>query len=159
MMTDFSRKQVFLHDDNVDLLRCQLQEICFFYKKKYNAELIKGRYAKNALIKTIRHYTKYLREFDCKVTSLDFYKSYAWLGYFMAEELNSQDMQYKMLYVAVWRLQKELENHGKNMDKCDKLFNKLLMLLQNEISQKGEFGVGKNGLYMIVKFVSLVDFN
>lgn len=115
MIKDFSRKKVFLNEDNINLLQAQLYELCFFYKKKYKAELIKGKYAKNALIKTIRHYTAYLKEFDCKITSLDFYKSYAWLGYFMAEELQSKDMQFKMLHVTIWRLQKELENHGKIM--------------------------------------------
>ena len=94
MTTDSeSRKEVFLSLDNRDLLEAQICEICRFYKKKYKVELIKGKYVKNAIIKTTRYYRQYLKEFDCKVTSLDFYKTYAWLGYFMAEELHSKDMQ------------------------------------------------------------------
>ncbi len=160
MTTDSeSRKEVFLSLDNRDLLEAQICEICRFYKKKYKVELIKGKYVKNAIIKTTRYYRQYLKEFDCKVTSLDFYKTYAWLGYFMAEELHSKDMQYKMMNVVVWRLIKQLENDGKNIKACDDFFAKLLSLLQNELSKRGEFGIGKNGLYMIMKIASLIDCN
>lgn len=154
-----SRKEAFLDLNNRDLLKAQIHEICLFYKKKYKVELIKGKYVKNAIIKTVRYYRQYLKEFDCKVTSLDFYKTYAWLGYFMAEELRSKDMQYKMMNVVVWRLIKQLEGDNKNVKKCDDFFTKLLSLLRNELSQQGEFGIGKNGLYMIMKIASLIDCN
>lgn len=155
-----SRKEAFSNLSNKSLLKAQIAEICLFYKEKYKVELIKGKYAKNAIIKTVRHYKQYLKEFDCKVTSLDFYKTYVWLGYFMAQELHSKDMQYKMMNVVVWRLMKQLENDNKNLGKCNDFFNKLLRLLQNELSkERMEFGVGKNGLYMIMKIASLIDCN
>lgn len=77
----------------------------------------------------------------------------------MAEELHSKDMQYKMMNVVVWRLIKQLENDNKNVKRCDDFFTKLLILLQNELSNKGQFGIGKNGLYMIMKIASLIDCN
>ncbi|TLD97647.1 hypothetical protein LS71_002595 [Helicobacter jaachi] len=152
MMQDSkSRKEQFLSQENVKLLEAQICEICEFYKGKYGASIVSGKYVKNALIETIRYYIRYLKEFDCRVSSLDFYKTYTWLGYFLAEQLKSQDMRYRVLCVVVWRCEQEFKNHFEH----NEFLHKMLKLLQNELDGNSEFGIGKNGFYMIMKAISL----
>lgn len=155
-MSNGSRQGQFLSDENIKLIEMQAKELCKFYKAKYNFDIVRGKYVKNALIKTFRHYNKYLKEFDCKITSVDFYKVYSWLGYFLAEELHSKDMRYGVLRTAFWRLCKELERNGQKFDNRE-CIKKILQLIQNELDANSDFGIGKNGLYMLMKVASLVE--
>lgn len=151
-----TRKSRFLDSENVRLISVQAQEICKFYRQKYKIDLVKGKYVKNALIKTIRHYIAYLKEFDCRVTSVDFYKVYAWFSYFLAEELHSKDMQNGVLKVAVWIMCYTLKLNGRVITDIE-MIEKILRLVQNELGDRSKFGIGKNGLYMIMKIVSIVE--
>lgn len=151
MISD-SRKSQFLTDENIKLIQAQVSEICLFYKQKYKFDIVKGKYVKNALIKTIRHYTAYLKAFDCKVSSVDFYKIYSWFPYFLSEELHTKDLQYGVLKVALWRMCEEI---GCNTPAFNDYLEKLIALIQNELDKNADFGIGKNGLYMCVKLASI----
>lgn len=150
MIDSDTRKECLLSDENVKIIEAQVKEICKFYKEKYKVELVKGKYVKNALVKTIRHYLAYLKEFDCKLTSVDFYKTYTWFSYSLAEELHSKDMRYRVLTVAIFQISWQLKrNKGINMN--NDILKKILKLVQNELDGNKDVGMGKNGFYMVMK--------
>ena len=150
-----SRKEQFLTEENINIISAMALELCAFYKEKYAHNFASGKYVRNALTKTMRYYADYLRKFDCKVTTVDFYKVYSWLGFFLAQELSSQDLRYRILRVAVWIM---FDRLGIKEDMFDSYcVKKILSMLQNEIDSNSDFGIGKNGLYMIMKFASITN--
>lgn len=156
MIQHSSKTRLIAFKDNIPLIEGQVKEFCFLYKEKYNIEILKGKYVKNALANTIKHYISFLKEFDFALESVDFYRTYAWFGYFLACEFGSTDTSYRALNVAFWRILKELEQQMgyKFCREQDK--KEIIRLLQNELSSKSDLGVGKNGLYIMGKFASLI---
>ena len=145
--------------DNIPLIEGQVKEFCFLYKEKYNIEILKGKYVKNALVNTIKHYISFLKEFDFALESVDFYRTYAWFGYFLACEFGAKDTSFRALNVALWRILKELEQQVGYEFYRDQDKKEIIRLLQNELSSKSDLGVGKNGLYIMGKFASLIPKN
>lgn len=149
------RKEVFR--ENIPLIQGQVKEFCTLYKAKYQFEIIKGKYVKNALVNTINHYISFLKEFDFALESVDFYRTYAWFGYFLACEFGAKDSSYRALNVAFWRILKELESQAKCEFCREQDKKEIIRFLQNELKpSKSDLGVGKNGLYIMGKFASLV---
>lgn len=109
MIQHSSKTRLIAFKDNIPLIEGQVKEFCFLYKEKYNIEILKGKYVKNALANTIKHYISFLKEFDFALESVDFYRTYAWFGYFLACEFGSTDTSYRALNVAFWRILKKLE--------------------------------------------------
>ena len=142
--------------DNIPLIEGQVKEFCILYKEKYNIEILKGKYVKNALVNTIKHYISFLKEFDFALESVDFYRTYAWFGYFLACEFGAKDTSFRALNVALWRILKELEQQVGHEFYRDQDKKEIIRLLQNELSSKSDLGVGKNGLYIMGKFASLI---
>lgn len=149
-----NRKEVFR--ENIPLIQGQVKEFCTLYKAKYQFEIIKGKYVKNALVNTIKHYISFLKEFDFALESVDFYRTYAWFGYFLACEFGAKDSSHRALNVAFWRILKELESQAKCEFCREQDKKEIIRLLQNELSSKSDLGVGKNGLYIMGKFASLI---
>lgn len=59
-MTKHSNKtRLIAFNDNIPLIEGQVKEFCFLYKEKYNVEILKGKYVKNALANTIKHYVSF----------------------------------------------------------------------------------------------------
>lgn len=153
-LSEKTRKEVF--EENIPLIQGQVKEFCALYKAKYKFEIVKGKYVKNALVNTIKHYISFLKEFDFILESVDFYRTYAWFGYFLACEFGAKDTSYRALNTAFWRILKELEVQA-SCEFCEERDKKeIIRLLQNELSSKSDLGVGKNGLYIMGKFASLI---
>ncbi len=65
-------------------------------------------------------------------------------------------MQNGVLKVAVWIMCYTLKLNGRVITDIE-MIEKILRLVQNELGDRSKFGIGKNGLYMIMKIVSIVE--
>ncbi|OCR08013.1 hypothetical protein [Helicobacter pullorum] len=152
-----SKKEIFLKQDNIELIQEQIKEFCELYKEKYQIQLIKGKYVKEALIKTIRHYNSFLKEFSFVLESVDFYRTYAWFGYFLALEFSHKDSRFRALNVTCFRIFKEIET-TKGFYCNDDIKKEVLKFLQYELQEKESLGIGKNGLYILGKLASTIEY-
>ncbi|EAI9678583.1 hypothetical protein PW919_000273 [Campylobacter coli] len=156
MSDKITKKDAFLTKENIDLIVQQIKEFCELHKEKYKTSYIKGKYVKDALIKTIRHYNSFLKEFNFILETVDFYRTYAWFGYFLALEFPYYQTRFKIARTAIFRIIKELEEK-KGIVFTDVTKIEIIKFLQYELEGKGELGVGKNGLYLLGRIVSTLD--
>lgn len=109
-------------------------------------------------------YESYLKQFDSIFCSIDFYKITSWFCVLIATKIHkfNEDKQLehnknwqKLVIIYVSHMLTTLENEGYILQESSYKI-KIMKMVVLEIKDKGEFGIGKNGLYMLMKLISIV---
>ncbi len=125
---------------------------------------IPSEYRKDCINDTIIFYEKYLRTNNQKFVTIDFYKIISWYAVFVAERMlrffkksgiESENYS-KVIRFAVLRMLKELKKTEKRA--IEKAYvDKIISMVTCEIEGNVDFGIGKNGLYMLMLIARVVE--
>ena len=108
-------------------------------------------------LKAIRHYVKHAKGHNLNVTAIEPYKVISWGSFELCQQYKKTDQEKakKILMLAVVSL-----NYFLLLDVDKKvdisLQKKILRMLIYECRGNNEFGIGKNGLYLIFKTASFI---
>ncbi|HCD73254.1 MAG TPA: hypothetical protein DEQ48_03390 [Helicobacter sp.] len=111
-------------------------------------------------------YEQYLKCFNSKFCSIDFYKIASWFCVIMATKIYSFNKAKKLEHNKNWQkliiiyvqyILGTLEDEGYVL-KEPSYREKIMKMVIMEIKGKSDFGIGKNGLYMLVKMASIYSF-
>ncbi|RTJ28599.1 hypothetical protein [Campylobacter jejuni] len=109
-------------------------------------------------------YDKYLGTHKQKLVNFDYYKIISWYAVFIAEKMfkSYQEKQikninwFRVIVLAVWRMLEELERTEKRI--IDKSYrDKIIAMVACELTNQKDFGIGKNGLYMLMLIARIVE--
>ena len=124
---------------------------------------IPNEYQKDCINEIVIFYEKYLKTHKQKLLTIDFYKILSWYAVLIAEKMFNfyqekkinNDNWFKVITFAVWRMLQELEYIEKR--EIEKAYmEKIITMVACEITKKGNFGIGKNGLYMLMLIARMV---
>lgn len=126
--------------------------------------VIESKYRRDAINKMIAFYIKFLKKKKQQLISFDFYKTISWYSIILAAELRNltknkntkSDSWFKVLIYAVQRMLENVKDEcGREIPKNE--FEKIVMMVACEIADKGNYGIGKNGLYMLMYIMTVVE--
>lgn len=126
--------------------------------------VIPNEYRKECIDEIVAFYEKYLKTHKQKLISIDYYKIISWYAVFVAEKMFhfysqknlDNDNWVKVIMLTVWRMLEELEE---TEQRCiNKAYmSKIVAMVACEIKRQGDFGIGKNGLYMLMLIARIVQ--
>ena len=111
-------------------------------------------------------YEQYLKHFNSKFCSIGFYKIASWFCVIMATKIYKFNKDKKLEHNKNWKILViiyvqyilgTLEDEGYVL-KEPSYREKIMKMVVMEIKGKSDFGIGKNGLYMLVKMASIYSF-
>lgn len=125
---------------------------------------IPSDYRQQCIEEIIIFYDKYLETHKQKLLDIDYYKIISWyavivakkmLNFYKEKEIKNNSW-FKVIDFAIWRMLEELEdNEKRTIDKAYK--DKIIAMTACELTNQGEFGIGKNGLYMLMLIARIVQ--
>lgn len=110
-------------------------------------------------------YEKYLQCFKSKFCSIDFYKIASWFCVIMATRIYKFNKDKNLEYNKNWQtlviiyvdyILGTLADEGHILQEPS-YKEKIIKMILMEIKGRGDFGIGKNGLYMLVKIASIAS--
>lgn len=111
-------------------------------------------------------YDRYLKAFQYKdeVTTIDYFKVASWCCIFMGTKIynfNKTNSCFnvnwkRFVVICILDMLETLKDMGYTL-KDNSYKSKIAKMVVKEIEGESDFGIGKNGLYIIMKFASLVD--
>ncbi|RDU51957.1 hypothetical protein CQA49_08955 [Helicobacter sp. MIT 00-7814] len=153
-------EEAFITSANKDIITEAIYEFYIICEKK--GVKIPDDFMKECLENTIVFYERYLFEMESKFVGVDFYKIISWFSVFVSTKMfaffeekklhNINSNWIKLIAISVWYMFERLEKEGKKLPK--EYNKKITHMVKNEISSKPDFGLGKNGLYMLMKIAS-----
>lgn len=125
--------------------------------------IIPKEYQKDCISELVIFYEKYLKTHKQKLLTIDFYKIVSWYAVFVAEKMFkfyqekkiNNNNWFKVIIFAVWRMLEELEYVEKKVIEKPYM-EKIIAMVACEIRKNGDFGIGKNGLYMLILIARMV---
>ncbi len=111
-------------------------------------------------------YEQYLKYFNSRFCSIDFYKIASWFCVIMATKIYKFNKAKKLEHNKNWQtlviiyvqyILETLKDEGYIL-KEPSYREKIMKMVVMEIKGKSDFGIGKNGLYMLVKMASIYSF-
>lgn len=147
--------------DDVTSIVYELYELA----KKYDISIPRD-YMRECIEDIMVFYEQYLKCFNSKFCSIDFYKIASWFCVIMATKIYSFNKAKKLEHNKNWQtlviiyvqyILGTLENEGYVL-KEPSYREKIMKMVIMEIKGKSDFGIGKNGLYMLVKMASIYSF-
>ncbi|MCL9823421.1 MAG: hypothetical protein SPE20_01170 [Helicobacter sp.] len=126
--------------------------------------VIPNEYRKECIDEIVAFYEKYLKTHKQKLISIDYYKIISWYAVFVAEKMfhfysqkNLDNNNWiKVIMFAVWRMLEELEEtEQRSINKA--YMSKIIAMVACEIKKQSDFGIGKNGLYMLMLIARIVQ--
>lgn len=143
-------------------IECYIDDFHEYLEKKMGA--IEPKYRRDAINEMIEFYIKFLKKKKQELTSFDFYKTISWYSILLAAKLRTlaknkntkSNNWFKVLIFAVQRMLENVKDEcGREIPKNE--FEKIVMMVACEIANKGNFGIGKNGLYMLMYIMTIVE--
>ncbi|MDE7255748.1 MAG: hypothetical protein K2N54_06185 [Helicobacter sp.] len=119
---------------------------------------------KEIIVEMLHFYIKFLKKKKQKLTSFDFYKVISWYAILLASKLyalakikeTKSDSWIRVIDVAVWRMLESVKKECKRkIPEIEK--NKIITMVACEIKEQGDFGIGKNGLYMLMYILTVAQ--
>lgn len=119
--------------------------------------IIPAEYRKDCIDDIIAFYEKYLKTHKQKLVSIDYYKIVSWYAVFVAVKMFNfyqqkglkNDSWIKVIGFAVSCMIDELKfKEKRTIERAYK--NKIIAMVACEIKGNSDFGIGKNGLYMLM---------
>lgn len=162
MMNNTAIERVANTDDNkkiVSSIIYELHEIC--YRKGI---IIPADYRRECIEDLVSFYDKYLETNQQKLVDIDYYKIASWYAVFIAEKMFaftqergiSNQNWFHVIVLCVWRMLEELQRVEHR--KIEKTYmKKIICMVGCEIKQNSNFGIGKNGLYMLMLIARVVE--
>lgn len=150
--------------DNEKLITEIITEIYQLCKKK-NIN-IPNEYMQDCIDDMLSFYEQYLSTLKSIFLDIDFYKIVSWFAVFMATRIYNFNLQKRLekntnwcnlISLCVWYMLDQLEREGRIVP--NGYHKKIVFMVVNEIKQQQDFGIGKNGLYMLMKFASIIEVN
>ena len=119
---------------------------------------------KEIIAEMLQFYIKFLKKKKQKLTSFDFYKVISWYSILLASRLytlaeikdTKSDNWIRVIDVAVWRMLESVKKECKR-EIPDIERNKIITMVACEIKEQGDFGIGKNGLYMLMYILTVAQ--
>ncbi len=151
-----------LTQENKEIVTEIIFELCKL-AKEHNIN-IPADYMHECIDDIMAFYESYLKQFDSKFCSIDFYKIASWFCVLMATKIyefnKSKQLEHNknwqsLVIIYVSHMLTTLENEGYTLQESS-YKTKIMKMVVMEIKGKGEFGIGKNGLYMLMKLISIV---
>lgn len=167
-----------LCEDNINFITETIYELCVLCEKK--RVFLSREYVQNCIDDILVFYEQYLKTLKSKFLDVDFYKIVSWFAVFMGTRVYKFNKNKNLMHntnwanivaVCVWYMVDQLENEGKVMPKG--YLEKIVFMVLNEIKEESnlnkcndvntnqgnlsDFGIGKNGLYMLMKLMSVVE--
>lgn len=106
----------------------------------------------------LSHYYSHINTYPAMVTGSDPYKFLAWVGVFMYEHLydeNNPELARHMLLCAIAALRFTLKKEGRNVPTW--FAGQCVGMVESEYRGDGHLGIGRNGLYMAFKGISISE--
>lgn len=153
-----------LIEENMDDVTDIIDEL-YKLAKQHNIN-IPQNYMDECIEDIMVFYEQYLEHFNSKFCSIDFYKIASWFCVIMAtkiykfnkaKKLEHNKNWQKLIIIYVWYILGTLEDEGYVL-KEPSYREKIMKMVVMEIKGKSDFGIGKNGLYMLVKMASIYSF-
>lgn len=120
-------------------------------------------YRKDIVVEMLKFYINILKKKKQKLLSFDFYKVLSWYSILLATRLRTlaknkhtkSDNWVKVLECAVQRMLENVKDEcGREIPENEP--KKIITMVAYEIADKGNLGIGKNGLYMLMRILTLV---
>lgn len=151
-----------LQNETSDIITEIINEL-YIIAKFHNINIPQD-YIKESIEEIVVFYEKYLICFESRFCNIDFYKIACWFCVIMATKMynfyKSKNLENKnwiaLIIIYIKYLFIRLRKDGyilkeKNYD------IKIMKMVVLEIKGKNDFGIGKNGLYMLFKIATLID--
>lgn len=127
--------------------------------------IIPDDYRTEGIENIIVFYEKYLDTLKQELVAFDYYKIISWyavsiaqkmFNFFKDKNIQKNDNWLKVIMLAIWRMIEELEE-CENRTISKNYMKKIILMVAFEIKNKTDFGIGKNGLYMIMLIARIVQ--
>lgn len=126
---------------------------------------ILSEYRSDAIDEMMDFYINFLKKKKQKLVSFDIYKVLSWYSIILATKLyalaknknTKSDNWFKVLIYAIQRMLKNVKDEcGREIPKNE--VEKIIMMVACEITDEGNYGIGKNGLYMLMYIMTIVEY-
>ena len=151
-----------LCEENKDFIVETINELCRLCEVQQIS--LNNEYVRDCIDDILVFYEHYLKTLKSKFLDIDFYKIVSWFAVFMGTKMYEfnveKDLTHnknwaRVVFICVWRMIQELEGEEKKIP--NGYMETIVYMVLSEIKNKPDFGIGKNGLYMLMKLVSVVE--